>query len=186
MFGFFKERALRKQQAYTLYEQAAMTARQPVFYESMGVPDTIDGRFEMMSVHVGFLIVALNNADQEKLAQKLFDVNFKITDKALREIGVGDLSVPKHMKRMMKGFKGRVQSYADAIDSKKDKALEGAIRRNIYGTLKDEEIEPAHIMAMAYYMKQISDSMKGKNVQDLLRYTFPAVLSKINKDKKSA
>lgn len=186
MFGLFKERALRKQQANKLYEYAALTARKAVFYESLGVPDTIDGRFEMMSVHVGFLIVGLNKADQEKLAQKLFDVNFKITDKALREIGVGDLSVPKHMKRMMKGFKGRVQSYANAIDDKQDKALEEAICRNIYGTLKDEEIEPAHIMAMAYYIKQISETMRGKDVHGLLGYNFPEVLTKMTKDKKSA
>lgn len=186
MFGYFKDRAIRKQQAHKLYEYAAITARQSVFYESLGVPDTIDGRFEMMSVHVGFLIVGLNKADQEKLAQKLFDVNFKITDKALREIGVGDLSVPKHMKRMMKGFKGRVQGYADAIDEKKDKDLEEAIRRNIYGTLTDDQIEPAHIMAMAYYMKQISDSLQGRSAEDLLEYTFPIVLTKINKDKKIA
>ena len=91
-------------------------ARQPVFYESYGVPDSVDGRFEMIALHCYLLMRRLQAAGDKALSQKLFDIFFVSMDQSLREMGVGDLAVPKHMKRMMNGFNGRADGYEQALN----------------------------------------------------------------------
>jgi cytochrome b pre-mRNA-processing protein 3 len=134
MFGFFKQRISRKKQAKALYEKCLLQARLPVFYEKLGVPDTVDGRFEMVALHCFMTITRLNKGGQTALGQALFDVFFVNMDRSLREMGVGDLSVPKHMKRMMQGFNGRRVHYQEALEENDEPALKDALRRNVYGT----------------------------------------------------
>ncbi|MEM8833425.1 MAG: ubiquinol-cytochrome C chaperone family protein, partial [Pseudomonadota bacterium] len=108
MLGYFTKKKHRKERARELYAAAVDQSRHPVFYEKLGVPDSVDGRFDMIALHCSILMLRLNRAGENKLSQSLFDVFFKTMDRSLREMGVGDLSVPKHMKRMMKGFNGRL------------------------------------------------------------------------------
>ncbi|MCB9965062.1 MAG: hypothetical protein H6855_03170 [Rhodospirillales bacterium] len=139
MFAFFrKKHRPEEQQAEALYEKAVSMARQPRFYAEWQVPDTVDGRFEMISLHISLLILRLETIGSEDariLSQALFDQMFLDMDRSLREMGIGDLSVPRHMKRMLNGFNGRAQSYKQALAEVQEDALAGAIRRNIYGTL---------------------------------------------------
>jgi cytochrome b pre-mRNA-processing protein 3 len=137
MSGFFARIRQRRQAAQTLYQTALAQARLPVFYNDEAVPDTVTGRFELTALHV-FLLWNRSRAegrDGAKLAQALFDVMFIDMDRALRLIGVGDLSVPRHMRRMMKGFKGRALAYRDGLDNPDDpNVMLGALRRNLFGT----------------------------------------------------
>ncbi len=136
MFKFFKDKRKRKKTAQTMYEGVVRSARQPVFYEDMAVPDTVDGRFEMISLHCYILVHRLSQSDEpdkKKLSQALFDSFFVNMERSLREMGIGDLAVPKHMKRMMQGFNGRARHYEDAIMDK-DK-LKEALARNVFGTI---------------------------------------------------
>jgi cytochrome b pre-mRNA-processing protein 3 len=161
MFGIFKQRINRKRQARALYESCVGQARLPVFYQELGVPDTVDGRFEMVALHCFMTISRLNKAGDARLGQALFDVFFVNMDRSLREMGVGDLGVPKHMKRMMQGFNGRRLNYEKALETHDGIALKDVLKRNVYGTVdtpKDENI--AHLatyIQASYHMEQMAD-----------------------------
>jgi cytochrome b pre-mRNA-processing protein 3 len=122
--------------AEALYGSLVDQARQPAFYTTLGVPDTVDGRFEMVALHV-FLVLHRLKAEPatEDFRQALFDTMFADMDRSLREMGVSDLSVGRHVKNMAKGFYGRVAAYESGLADAQDAALGEAIRRNVYGTL---------------------------------------------------
>ena len=89
-------------------------SRQEAFYTSYHVEDTMTGRFDLMTLVASLVVIRLNkiaNKESQSLVQAFFDVIFRQFDHSLRESGVGDLSVPKHMKRMMQGFQGRAHAY---------------------------------------------------------------------------
>lgn len=114
-----------------LYARAVEQARQPSFYQNFGVADTIDGRFEMVVLHVAALVDALRD-DAGALTpegQALFDTFLADMEQNLRTIGVGDMSVPKKMKVMGKAFYGRFDAYRSAAA---DRArLAAAMARNV-------------------------------------------------------
>lgn len=153
MFNIFQRRKLQAEKARALFDRAETQARLPMFYVDMGVPDTIDGRFDMICLHCYILMHRLHrqgDKESKKLAQKLFDVLFRQMDFSLRELGIGDLSVPKHMKRMMQGFNGRAHNYERAVHNQDREALEKALTNNVYGTL--DHVDQAHVGAMADYV----------------------------------
>ena len=152
MFGFLGKRAVRRTEATILLDQAMREAIQPVFYAEMDVPDTFDGRYEIATLHIMMIMHTLNKqgAEGQKLAQALFDVFFVRMDRTLREIGVGDLSVPKQMKKMMNGFNGRAQSYRAALVQGDKAALMDALTRNVYG--KVEQPDSASVEKLAEYV----------------------------------
>jgi cytochrome b pre-mRNA-processing protein 3 len=96
---------------------ATAYARNPAFYLRMGAPDTVEGRFELLTLHVVLLIDRLGAAPgpAADARQRLFDAYVSNLDGALREMGVGDLSVGKRMKRLGEAFYGRAQAYDDAF-----------------------------------------------------------------------
>jgi cytochrome b pre-mRNA-processing protein 3 len=149
MFDLLPQSRARKKKAIALYEALRAQSRLPIFYERYAVPDTVDGRFEMLAVHCYLVMRRLNAAGEKKLAQKLFDVFFRQIEKNLREMGIGDLGVPKHMKRMMNGFNGRASHYEAAILTDNDTELKQAIRQNIYGTV-DTPNDQAMLYMCAY------------------------------------
>ena len=136
MFHYFKQRKAFKAQAKALYDKAVERGRMPYFYENLAVPDTIDGRFELISLHNFMVMYGLQKEGHKKISQYLFDSFFVNMDRSLREIGIGDLGVPKHMKRMMQGFNGRCQSYHDALEANDIDMLKAALVRNVYGTVE--------------------------------------------------
>ena len=165
MFTYFQQRRDRKRRAAELYEQAVAQARLPVFYEAWGVPDNVDGRFEMISLHCYLFMRHLKRVGEDKLAQALFDVFFVNMDRTLREMGVGDLSVPKHMKRMMKGFNGRAHHYEQALREENEGLLREAVERNIYGTL---EVTPSEgvLKGVMDYIFKINKMMGNLNLKN--------------------
>jgi len=132
MMTWFQDRKTRKDAAVRLYDAVVAQSRLPVFYERLGVADTIDGRFDLIILHVFLMVNRLGELGPEgrKLAQALFDRMFKTMEPSLREMGIGDLGIPKHMKKMMKAFNGRLHIYHDAFEAGAD--LQDAIARNIY------------------------------------------------------
>jgi cytochrome b pre-mRNA-processing protein 3 len=117
-----------------LYEGAVKQARTPALYAVMGAPDTVEGRFELLTLHVILLVDRLRQAGEEAQAsrQALFDAYVSDLDGALREMGVGDLVVGKRMKALGKAFYGRAASYRDAFAALPDRGLlEDLIARTI-------------------------------------------------------
>ncbi len=162
MFTFFSRQGrVRQKQAIALYKAAALAAREPQFYTDFGVPDTFDGRFEMLCLQVWLVMHKLKVAGEDKLAQALFDVMFRTMDQTIREIGVGDLSVPRHMKRMMTGFNGRANAYEAALVG--EEKLEETLIRNVYATA--DNIEQGRVQALALYVRQVVEG-NPKEEQD--------------------
>ncbi|MCA8927717.1 MAG: ubiquinol-cytochrome C chaperone [Alphaproteobacteria bacterium] len=128
-------------------------ARRPVFYTTLGVPDTFDGRFELLVLH-GHLMIRRLRQDGDvgaETAQNLFDALIGHFDEALREIGVGDMSVGKRMKTMASGVYGRLAAYDAGLDSEGPDGLEDVVRRNVYGTAPDADA--SRVQAVAAYMR---------------------------------
>ena len=117
-----------------LYEQIVAAARQPAFYADWGVPDTPLGRFEMVSLCLFLVLRRLRGKTgaAAEIAQDLVDTFFLEMDHSIRELGVGDIGVPKRMKKLAKMFYGRTASYGEAIDAGDHAALSAALSRNIW------------------------------------------------------
>lgn len=148
--------------ARALYAQVVEQARLPGFYRDLGVPDTLDGRFDMIVLHA-FLVLHRLKAEgqaQGPVGQALFDLMFADMDASLRELGVGDLSVGKKIKQMATGFYGRVAAYEEGLASGED-ALARALRRNLYGTTAPD---PAHVATMAAYVRRQAAALAGQAV----------------------
>jgi cytochrome b pre-mRNA-processing protein 3 len=123
-----------------LFEAVARQARQPAFYTALGAPDTVEGRFELYSLHVVLLLHRLKGQGREAaaIAQALFDAYVQSLDDALREMGVGDLSVGKKMRRLGEAFYGRVKNYDAALASPDDRAgLEAVLTRTVFAEATD-------------------------------------------------
>jgi cytochrome b pre-mRNA-processing protein 3 len=130
--------------AWSLYHQTVMQARRPAFYTIYEVPDTVNGRFDLLGLHVALVVRRLQVEGRAgiRLGQALFDQMFLDMDRSMRERGVGDLSVPKHMKRLMRGFNGRCLTYAAALDAGDDAALAAALNRNVFaGQAEERQVE---------------------------------------------
>lgn len=156
-FNWLKHRTARKQAAAGLYQSARSQSRHPVFYANWGVADTMDGRFDVLSLHVALLMARLGQMGKQgqKLAQAVFDEMFRDIDQTLRETGVGDLGVPKHMAKMMKAFNGRAHAYAAAMGKDDNAALETAIARNVYRL----EYIPGHARDIADYAVNVKSAL---------------------------
>jgi len=117
-----------------LYDAATRQARQPAFYAELGAPDTIEGRFELYTLHVVLLLHRLRGEGGEaaRVAQALFDAYLQALDDALREMGVGDLAVAKKMRRLGEAFYGRAKAYQTVLADGDMEELDALIRRTIY------------------------------------------------------
>ncbi|HEY8577399.1 MAG TPA: ubiquinol-cytochrome C chaperone family protein [Devosia sp.] len=134
---------------YAVYSAIVAQSRQPRFYAEWGVPDTVTGRFDMISLHIALLFRRLRAAsgEQKDFSQAVFDLFFGDMDRSLREMGVGDLGVPKRIQKMGNIFFGLLAAINEAMDRNDEAALEAVLARNIYG-----EVSPAHVGALAQYL----------------------------------
>lgn len=153
--------------ARRLYSQAVEKARQPEFYLYCGVPDTPDGRFDMVVLHVVLVMRRLkrDHAQTAETAQALFDLMFADMDQNLREMGVGDVGVGPRIKGMARGFFGRLAAYDLALGAKDDSALCAALRRNLYRKCRphDRDVE-----AVAFYMREEAAKLDALPIKVIL------------------
>jgi cytochrome b pre-mRNA-processing protein 3 len=121
-----------------LYGMIVAQARSAVFFTRYGVPDTVQGRFELIVLHLVLLLGRLGRGDGagnepgRTLGQRLFDLFCRDLDDNLREMGVGDLAVPKEMQRLGEAFYGRQAVYRAALAAADEEELEKAFARNIF------------------------------------------------------
>src|SRR5919197_4694613 len=129
---FGSERAAKERISEGVYDRIVAAARQPALYADWNVPDTPLGRYEMMSLHLFLVLHRLRGeAGARELAQDLTDRFFAELDHSIRDLGVGNLSVPKRMKKLARMFYGRVASYGEAIDRGDAELLAAALARNV-------------------------------------------------------
>jgi cytochrome b pre-mRNA-processing protein 3 len=155
-----------------LYEAFAAHARLPAFYTDLGVPDSIDGRFEMLCIHAHALFHRLRGRGEraDQLGQATYDAMFAGLDAALREMGVADLGVGRRIKIMTHALNGRIQAYDAALASADAGELPAALRRNAYGTASPQD---AQVAALAAYQRALRASLAGADDASLLAGAVP-------------
>jgi cytochrome b pre-mRNA-processing protein 3 len=141
------------------YQRVVEQARRPEFFTGYGVPDTLDGRFELICLHAFFYLHRLKTEpDAAAVGQHFFDTMFADFDRSLREIGTGDLSVGRQVKRMAEAFYGRVRAYELGLDGDAA-ALAAALVRNLYGTAP---AAPDRVERMAAYARREAQRLAGE------------------------
>lgn len=170
-FGLFRRKS--RDAAQSLYAEIVAQARQPEFYQSYFVPDTIDGRYDMITLHAVLLFRRLRGEakDASRLSQSVFDTFFSDMDASLRELGVSDVRVGKKIGKMAEAFYGRADAYVPLLDQKDQKGLALALQRNIWPEQETPEKEDAALsagaMALAAYMIETAEQLAGQSVQAL-------------------
>jgi cytochrome b pre-mRNA-processing protein 3 len=125
--------------ARRLHAEATAQSRRPEFYRTMGAPDTVDGRFELLTLHIVLLLDRLK--DQPAVRQDLFDTYVSDLDGALREMGTGDLSMGRRMKQLGQVFYGRAAAFDAAFKSLPDNTkLREVIARTVFQGATDGDV----------------------------------------------
>lgn len=160
----------RNPNALPLYEAIVLQARQPALYRDFGIPDTLDGRFEAIVLHLVLVLRRLKRDFPEglDLAEALQETFFDDMDRSLREMGAGDLGVGKRVKRMAEGFMGRLASYEAALDRVTvdgEAGLAAVLRRNVFGTLADGEGDLAGLTAYTLDQAAGLDAQAGADLR---------------------
>lgn len=172
MFGFLKPKtSILETPVRDVYEAVIARSREPVFYIDHGVADTVDGRFDMIALHVCLILRRLRRAGRsgEDFSQPLFDLMFMDMENNLREMGIGDMGIPKRMRKLIKAFYGRAGAYGDALDLEyprgRENALTEALSRNLYreNIPKQETLE-----AMARYVDAVAADLEDQAVENLV------------------
>jgi cytochrome b pre-mRNA-processing protein 3 len=133
IFSLFRKRP-PSEPVFATYRAIVAQSRRPVFYAEWGVPDTVTGRFDMISLHMALLFRRLRTESEEMRAfsQALHDLFFKDMDRSLREMGAGDLGVPKKIQKMGGIFYGLLRHLGDALDRDDPALIEEVLVRNVY------------------------------------------------------
>lgn len=161
----------------SVYDLIVAQARQPWFYADLGVADTVSGRFDMIALHAFLVLERLGEGSEAEktFSQALFDEMFRDMDRSLREMGVGDVSVGKRVRKMAEVFYGRAEAYRGAMagpEAEVDRQLTQAIERNLFAG----QPEPHGAGPLAQYMRQAAAALAGRPPADIAagKLQFPA------------
>jgi len=159
IFPLFRRNA-RPDTISTLYGTIVAQARLPCFYREFGVADTVNGRFDLMAMHLWLVLERFSTEPSLRaLGQGLFDRFWQDMDHNLREMAVGDLAVPKRMRAMGEAYYGRAQAYREALATADQGALAEALARNVYAGAPPEADAPARL---ATYMREAVGELAGQ------------------------
>lgn len=163
IFNLFRKPAIAPDAVLETYRSIVAQSRQPRFYADWGVPDTVTGRFDMVSLHLALYLRRLKNEPTARpFTQALVELFFKDMDRSVRELGVTDLGVPKKIKAMGNVFYGLVNVLDPALDAGSPAEVEAILVRNVYGS--------SHPGAplLAGYLVDESKRLAARQVSDLV------------------
>ena len=151
-----------------LYGAIVAQARSPLFYGDYGVADTVAGRFDMLVLHLVLFLRRLRRepAAIHALGQGVFDLFCRDMDHSLREMGVGDLAVPKYMQRVAEAFYGRAAAYDDSIDRPGNQLLAATLTRNIFA---EAVVPPVCAARLARYVRTAIDDLDRQDGEAFAR-----------------
>ncbi|MEM7043936.1 MAG: ubiquinol-cytochrome C chaperone family protein [Pseudomonadota bacterium] len=153
--------------AHRLYDRLVRHARFPIYYGRLGVPDTPEGRFEVLALHVGLAVRKLSSQGDEgrKAGQALFDLMVADLDMNLRELGVGDLSVGKQVKRLAQQFYARLAVLSDAFDDDRHDVLSPMLQTNVVASSPSASEQAA---ALADIVVALSEALDRHDPVELM------------------
>jgi cytochrome b pre-mRNA-processing protein 3 len=175
IFQFFR-RTRDDPSIASLYGTIVAQARAEAFYQRFGVPDTVNGRLEMVLLHAVLLLRRLNEEpDGAPWGQAVFDLFCQDMDDNLREMGVGDLAVPREMQRIGEAFYGRQAAYKGALASSDSHTLVEVLKRNVLEGGEGAE-------TLARYVRAAAGALAATDINELrlgnLGFPDPADLDK--------
>jgi len=168
---FRKPRLAPRGTIETIYGMIVTQAREPLFYRDLGVPDTVNGRFDLLVLHLWLVLHRLRpTAGGVDLGQALFDRFCEDLDANLREMGVGDLAVPRRMQAFGEAFYGRAAAY-DLASTAGREALAEALGRNILNG-----VDGTNARRLSLYAESAITSLDNLDDAALLKgsWTFPS------------
>lgn len=174
MFAVLRRRRERQATIDRLYGAIVAQARLPEFYSGLHVPDTLEGRFDLLVLHVHLVFRRLVRDEEARaMGQAVFDRFVADMDDSLREMGTGDLAVPKRMRAMGEAFYGRAEAYDLALRDDDDVRLVAALLRNVYA---GGESAAADAQRLARYVRQAEVALAGDDASAIARgeISFPA------------
>ncbi len=139
-----------EREGYLLYSAAVAAARDPLWYARLGVPDTLEGRFDMVCLFTFLLLDRMteeSGKEARRLAQAVTDAMFADLDQTLRQMGVADTGLARRVRRLYEAFHGRSAAYARALASADDGALAEALSRNVWRS--ERTVDGARALAAA-------------------------------------
>jgi cytochrome b pre-mRNA-processing protein 3 len=149
-----------------IYGGVMTQARTPAFFLDYGVPDTVMGRFDVLSLHIYLLARKLREEGSETsqgLSQEVFDLYVYDVERALRELGIGDTSVPKKKKKMIRSFYGQIDDFDEALNNQNEGVIKEKVSRR-YLT----EIENAKPDLLAHYMLKTDKHLETQEIKSIL------------------
>jgi cytochrome b pre-mRNA-processing protein 3 len=159
MLNLLRNSSARKLLVQSLQDQLVARARAPVFFAGLGVPDTLDGRFDLVTLHAWLVLERLKAQQLDAEAQALMDALFVSFDEALREQGTGDMGMGRRMKAMADAFFGRLKVYAAAGTADE---LAAALARNVWrGAAVDRQAR-----LLASYVLTARDALADSSVAE--------------------
>jgi cytochrome b pre-mRNA-processing protein 3 len=174
IFGFLRKNNVNQAIVERQYGILTTAARQKAFYISADVPDTVMGRFEMLTVALILYFRRTASAGEavKGIAQEIVDAFFEDLDHSIRELGIGDQGVPKRMKKLASMFYGRLDSYGKALDAGDADELAAALKRNFHPESSDEALS---MRRLADYMleadrvlRSVADEVLERGQAELL------------------
>ncbi len=174
MLDFLNARTDIRRKAGEIYGAIVAQARRPVFYAELGVPDTPSGRYEMVVIHLFLVIEQLRAvADAASpLPRLLVEAFISDMDDSLREMGTGDLSVPKKVRRAATGLYERSMAYKSALEHSDMDSLTAVLKEHVYG-----DVAAPRARALADYMRTAAAAMAATDADRMIdgKFAFPAV-----------
>ena len=163
MLAWLTRRGNQRRTARSLYGSIVTQARSQSLYAGAGVPDTAEGRFEMIVLHLVLVLrrLAREGPSSHRLGQALTEVFVVDLDDTLREMTVGDLAVPRHVKRAVAVLHDRYETYSTALASPQDGPLTTAIRGRIATLRGTEALDAAQICAYIREAARALDLLSG-------------------------
>lgn len=154
-----------------LYGTIVAQARLPAFYQCYGVPDTVNGRLEMIMLHAVLVLRRLEDdaAPVRALGQGLFDQFCRDMDESMREMGVGDLAVPRKMRRVGQAFYGRQAVYRAALAAPDEQPLAAALQRNVFAGAA----QPEAASRLAAYVRETVRRLAAQDGFERAQFVFP-------------
>jgi cytochrome b pre-mRNA-processing protein 3 len=163
ILGLFRKNP-RREVIETLYQRIAAASRHQSLYLDLGIPDTVEGRFEALTLHMTLVLRRLRGlpSPADQVAQDLVDCFFRHLDASLRELAVGDIAVPKRIQALGEAYNGRARAYDQALNTGECDSLARTLGRNVLGSA-----EPAHDLAS--YVQRSEATLADFSLDDFLR-----------------
>jgi cytochrome b pre-mRNA-processing protein 3 len=158
MFARFRRTPKSINAASSLYDTIVARAREPIFHTQFGVADTLDGRFDLLTVHAFVVMDVLKSLGPagQALGTALANLIFSGLDDALRQLGVSDVGMGRRIKAMANAFYGRLEAYGGAAD---EGGLAASLLRNLY---RGDEGKRRESSALAHYIAEARSRLRNE------------------------